>query len=116
MRMIVGVLMKCASMYYRYMTMLQCWEIEPGKRPTFTSVVEQLSSNLESMANYMDLEGNSAKPSSSDNWTSKECTDVEKQNLDHQQENAAVTNSSESEVKVTVEESETDGNIDESSL
>ena len=34
--------------------MLQCWERDPEMRPTFSSIVELLSSSLETIANYME--------------------------------------------------------------
>ena len=34
--------------------MLQCWEFEPNRRPTFSSIVDVLSQLLEAMVDYMD--------------------------------------------------------------
>ena len=33
--------------------MLQCWEMDPGKRPSFSVLVETLSKTLEEMAGYL---------------------------------------------------------------
>ena len=33
--------------------MLQCWEMEPAKRPSFSALVEMLSKTLEEMAGYL---------------------------------------------------------------
>ena len=35
--------------------MLQCWEFEPKRRPTFCNLVQSLSQSLEAMAGYMDI-------------------------------------------------------------
>ena len=35
--------------------MLQCWDSQPGKRPTFSYIVSSLSQSLENMAGYMDI-------------------------------------------------------------
>ena len=35
--------------------MLQCWESEPERRPTFSSIVDTLSHFLEAMVDYMDV-------------------------------------------------------------
>ena len=35
--------------------MMNCWEYEPDKRPSFSSLVVSLSQYLESMAEYMDV-------------------------------------------------------------
>ena len=33
--------------------MLWCWEMEPGKRPSFSALVQTLSKTLEEMAGYL---------------------------------------------------------------
>ena len=35
--------------------MMRCWEIEPGKRPSFTALVQILSKSLEQMAGYLHI-------------------------------------------------------------
>ena len=35
--------------------MLQCWEFEPKKRPTFSNLVKSLSKCLETVAGYVDI-------------------------------------------------------------
>ena len=35
--------------------MLQCWDSQPGKRPTFSYIVNSLSQYLEAMAGYIDI-------------------------------------------------------------
>jgi hypothetical protein len=35
--------------------MLQCWEFEPERRPSFSSIVDTLSHFLEAMVDYMDI-------------------------------------------------------------
>ena len=40
---------------HRYMFMLQCWELDPERRPPFFNLVELLSNYLESIADYVDL-------------------------------------------------------------
>ena len=91
--------------------MLQCWEFEADKRPTFSDVVEKLSSSLESMANYMDLQSSPAKTGDT---ATEEGTGVEP---DQQQENTPlVMDLSKSEVEVTIEESKSNNGTDETSL
>ena len=38
---------------YSYSMMLWCWEMEPGKRPPFSALVQKLSKTLEEMADYL---------------------------------------------------------------
>ena len=47
--------------------MIQCWEFEPEMRPTFSNIVELLSSLLEAAADYMETDPSSRK--------STECSD-----------------------------------------
>jgi hypothetical protein len=35
--------------------MLQCWKLEPEKRPSFPILVNSLSQSIEAMAGYMDV-------------------------------------------------------------
>ena len=35
--------------------MLQCWDLEPKGRPSFSDLVSSLSLSLEAMAGYMDV-------------------------------------------------------------
>ena len=35
--------------------MLQCWELEPDLRPSFSNLVESVSNFLENMVGYMDI-------------------------------------------------------------
>ena len=37
----------------RYSMMMWCWKIEPGERPSFSTLVETLSKSLEDMADYL---------------------------------------------------------------
>lgn len=50
--------------------MIQCWEFQPEMRPTFSSIVELLSSLLEAAADYMETGPNNHKSTqSSDEYT-----------------------------------------------
>ena len=49
------------SIIERYEFMLQCWELEPEKRPSFSSLVKSLSKFLESIAGYVDFSTVGAK-------------------------------------------------------
>ena len=33
--------------------MMQCWEVKPGERPSFSTLVQILSRSLEDMADYL---------------------------------------------------------------
>ena len=35
--------------------MLNCWQLEPNSRPTFSNLVDLLSQKLETTADYMDI-------------------------------------------------------------
>ena len=37
----------------RYSVMLQCWDIEPGSRPSFSDLVKTISTSLEEMSDYL---------------------------------------------------------------
>ena len=39
----------------RYSIMMQCWELEPAKRLSFSELVQSLSTSLESLAGYTQL-------------------------------------------------------------
>ena len=63
--------------------MLQCWEIDPKSRPTFSDLVSSLSKSLEAMVGYMDVvafgqidtmasETGVSEPSKEDNSSEKE--------------------------------------------
>ena len=96
--------------------MLQCWEFEADKRPTFSELVEKLSVSLESMANYMDMQSGPAKPQSTGDSAMQEGTGLETQEPDQKQENTAVVDLSESEVKVTIEDNKSNGGTNETSV
>lgn len=49
--------------------MLQCWELEPEMRPTFSSIVETLSLFLETMVDYMDISAFTAEMAQFHSWT-----------------------------------------------
>lgn len=40
---------------YRYSIILECWQEDPDERPTFSHLVSSISSQLESMAGYLDV-------------------------------------------------------------
>ena len=50
--------------------MLQCLELEPGKRPPFTELVQSLSVSLESIAGYVPLNQQSSESGGHDQSTS----------------------------------------------
>ena len=85
----------------RYRVMLQCWEIDPDQRPTFTALVDLLSRNLEVMADYMDLQNSVGKHFSTNEITSnEEIANAEEQEIGHSTivlENAAVADLYDSE-------------------
>ena len=35
--------------------MISCWEMEPGKRPSFSALAQTLSKSLEDMAGYLHI-------------------------------------------------------------
>jgi hypothetical protein len=41
--------------FFRYLLMQHCWELEPKSRPSFSDLVSSLSQSLEAMASYMDV-------------------------------------------------------------
>ena len=40
---------------FRYNVLLNCWELESDKRPSFSELVDSLSKLLQAMAGYMDF-------------------------------------------------------------
>ena len=40
----------------RYLLMLSCWEMEPGQRPLFTTLVKMISNLLEIIADYLTID------------------------------------------------------------
>ena len=40
---------------FRYGLMLNCWNLDPNARPSFSDLVSSLSQSLEAMVGYMDV-------------------------------------------------------------
>ena len=91
--------------------MLQCWEIEADKRPTFSALVDSLSKDLEVMANYMDLQSTSGslKPLSDNKVTIEEADSEQQKSYDQLEHSSVIViNSPISDVMATIEESNSD--------
>ena len=56
--------------------MLQCWELEPEMRPTFTSIVGTLSHFLETMVDYMDISAFTTEMTPVQRWVPDESSSL----------------------------------------
>ena len=45
----------CSCMHFRYSIIQWCWEMDPEKRPSFSTLVESVSRTLEDKADYLDI-------------------------------------------------------------
>ena len=43
------------AFFNRYSMMMWCWEMEPSKRPSFSTLVQTVSKSLEEMADYLHI-------------------------------------------------------------
>ena len=88
--------------------MLQCWEIDADKRPTFSALVDLLSKDLEVMANYLDLRSGSVQMSDYEATGEDAESDVVCQEFQSRLDSAALIDMAHTEIQVSIEESNCD--------